>query len=626
MFKKATALFLAILMATLALVGCTPASVGGTDGTTDGTTAPEETTGPYIPVEIPVEKLASYKVVRYEYASNETIALAQKVRNAIGDTLGTKPGLMADTLGKNEEVPATACEILIGYTNRLESTKYQEMMRELDYGVAFENDRIIITGGSDGVLEKAVDFFIEKYVVAGASSIVLNSAAPDVRESRPYMFKALSINGVDIKNYKIVYPKDSDRITYFTAVALADYVNSNLGYKLEVVDDSKEESEYEFLVGVTNRTVSTEAAKISLGDDKYILWQTGNKIVMQGASYYVGAAAGEFVNKYANASGNNVTLDVTGLPTTAKAATFTFPKATSAILMIGDGMGQSHIDMTIKTQKIDEFVAARLPVVTTCKTYSQSVINGVATYTDSAASATALATGYKTLNGYLGMIPVDELTNQSVQNVRELAHSKGYNTAVVTTDVITGATPSGFLCHLDNRNDSAVLQEQIDALVAENAVDYVWGATSSSLRRQLVPKTREALGQISANNENFFIMIEEAYIDKNSHNNDHESTMNCVERYNECIAYCIAFTMLHPTTALIITADHECGGITADGDNYIYTSNNHTNTNVPLFALGGGVKEWVDSTYALENIDVAKHIASIFGATEFGQSGFIPMP
>ncbi len=620
MFKKATALLLAILMVSLALVGCTPANSDGSETTPAGSSS--ETTGPYVPVEISPETLASYAVVRYEYADKETIALAQKVRNAISDAFGTKPALKDDTLGKNEEVAPKAYEILIGYTNRPESTKYKEMLREFDYAVAFENDRIIIVGGCDALLETAVDYFIEKYVVAGASSMVLNSAAPDLVESRAYMFKDISINGVDIKDYKIVYPKTADRITYFTAVALSDYINSNLGFALEVIDDSKEESEYEILVGLTNRTVSQEASKISLGEDKYILWQTDNKIVMQGSSYYVGAAASDFVNNYVNVSGTNVSLDVTTLPTTAKASTFSFPKPTSAILMIGDGMGQSHIDMTVKNQVIDEFVAARLPVVTKCRTYSQSVINGVATYTDSAASATALATGYKTDNGFLGMLP----TGDVIPNVRELAHSLGYNTAVVTTDVITGATPSGFLCHHNDRTDSSVLQGQIDTLVAENAVDFVWGATSSSMRRQLVPYARTALGQISANNEKFFIMIEEAYIDKESHNNDSKDTMTCVQRYNDCIAYCIAFTMLHPTTALIITADHECGGILESEDGYIYTSNNHTNTNVPLFALGGGVKEWINSTYELENIDVAKHIASIFGSNDFGQTGFVPMP
>jgi alkaline phosphatase len=117
-------------------------------------------------------------------------------------------------------------------------------------------------------------------------------------------------------------------------------------------------------------------------------------------------------------------------------------------------------------------------------------------------------------------------------------------------------------------------------------------------------------------------MVEEAYIDKNSHNNDASSTMSCVERYNECISYCIAFTMMHPKTALIITADHECGGIESNGNNFIYTSGNHTNVNVPLFALGGGTREFAQSAYTLENIDVAKFIASIFGQATFGQTGF----
>lgn len=622
MFKKATALFLALIMLTFAFAGC------GSDSSSDATTpdsgtgapsasSPAETTGPYIPVEISKDALANYTIIRSENASSDIISLAQKLRSAIETAIGVKPKLGNDGGDKNNNIPATAKEITIGYVNRPEYAKYKEKLRELEFAVAFENERIVILSGIDANLTAAVDYFIESYV-NGKTSLVLNSAAPDIRQTRPYMFQNISINGVNIRNYKIVYPQGADRITFHTANALADYITSNLGFKLDVVSDLSPETEYEFLVGVTNRTVSQEAAKISVGDDKYILWQTGKKIVMQGASYFVGAAAGEFVNKYLTSTGNNATLNVTNLPTTAKAASFTFPKATSAILMIGDGMGQSHIDMTLNNQKITEFVARRLPVVTTCKTRSQSVVNGVATFTDSAASASALATGYKTDNGYLGMLP----TGESVQNVRELANSLGLNTAVVTSDVITGATPSGFLCHLNNRNDTAALQAQIDALVAEKNVDYLWGAKNEAERKKLVPQTREALRQISAGNEDFFIMIEEAYIDKESHKNDATKTMACVERYNDCIAYCIAFTMLHPTTALIITADHECGGIFANPDGgFDYTSKDHTNTDVPLYALGGGVREWVNSHYELENIDVAKHIASIFGVKDFGLQG-----
>ena len=621
MFKKTISLFLVLTLSLLAVVGCPPAD--NTDATSAPDTSAPEASAMVSPYEITLEKLAEYTVVRGAEASQAQIKAAQTLRNAISETLGTRTAFRDDTIGKNEELPEKAFEILVGTTNRPESAKFAESFkREFDFVIAVENDRVVINGGCDEAVTKAVEHFIKKYVVEGATSIVLDAGKPELVEGRPYMFDSISINGVDINNYTIVYPENTDRITYYTAIALYDYLNTGSGAELNVVADTEAETEYEILVGVTNRAASAEAANISLGEDKYILCQTGSKIVMQGASYFVAAAASDFVNNYVHTDSTHATINVTTLPTTAKASTFTFPKATSAILMIGDGMGQSHIDMTIKNKIIPEFVANRLPVVTTCKTYSQSVTNGAAEYTDSAASATALATGYKTLNSYLGL----DANGQSVMNVRELAHSLGLNTAVVTTDTITGATPSGFLCHHNNRNDTSILKKQIDELLANGAIDYLWGAANSAARPELVQRTREALNNISEYNSDFFIMVEEAYIDKNSHNNDASSTMSCVERYNECISYCIAFTMMHPKTALIITADHECGGILESEDGFIYTSTNHTNTNVPLFALGGGVKEWINSTYSLENIDVAKHIASIFGSNDFGQAGFVPMP
>ena len=101
---------------------------------------------------------------------------------------------------------------------------------------------------------------------------------------------------------------------------------------------------------------------------------------------------------------------------------------------------------------------------------------------------------------------------------------------------------------------------------------------------------------------------------------------DCVVRYNDCIAYVIAFVMLHPYTALIITADHETGGLEKQQDgSYKFTNNTsstywqHTNNNAPIFALGYGVEKLVKAGTVTDNTLVAKHIASIFGDNSFGQ-------
>lgn len=435
----------------------------------------------------------------------------------------------------------------------------------------------------------------------------------------------LSIDGVPLSQYRIVYPAGAERSVgsdlacYYTAIALADYLYENAGIQLEVASDSKEAVTYEILLGQTNRAASKTYVNVSLDKEQYLLLQNGDDIVMMGNSYMVGGAAGALIHTYLTTDKRGEDVNADNLPTTPTPQKFTFQKATSAILMIGDGMGNNHIESTLASGKLKSFIARDLPHQSFCTTASQSVITGKVGYTDSAAAATALATGYKTLNGYVGL----DANKTERQNIRELAHKSGARTGVLTTDDITGATPAGFLCHHNKRSDSAILKQQIDALKDRNKIDYCTGSVSN-----LQTPARDALLKLSKDESNFFMMIEEAHIDKRSHegNKSLGRMQDCVVRYNQCIAYVIAFVMLHPDTALIITADHETGGLARQTDGrYIFTEQvsatswQHTNTNVPIFALGAGVETLVSAGTVTDNTAVAKHIAGIFGATGFGQ-------
>jgi alkaline phosphatase len=285
--------------------------------------------------------------------------------------------------------------------------------------------------------------------------------------------------------------------------------------------------------------------------------------------------------------------------------------------MAGAGMGHNSVNLALKNG-LSEFVAQQLPYVCKAVTKSQSVIDGNASFTDSAAAATALATGYKTTNGYLGVTKY----NKSVQNVRELADAAGAKTAILTTDVITGATPGGFLVHHFSRSDTAILQKQIDALLEAGAIEYCKG----SVDNKLIDETRVALQTISEGDNTFFAMIEEGYIDKHAHNIRIPEVIHTVTRYNESIAYAVQFILCHPGTALVITADHETGGIVESKNSqygYIWTSHTsptyteHTNTNVPIYAVGPETEFFNGKD--TENIDIAKFIASVFSDAAFGQ-------
>ena len=93
-----------------------------------------------------------------------------------------------------------------------------------------------------------------------------------------------------------------------------------------------------------------------------------------------------------------------------------------------------------------------------------------------------------------------------------------------------------------------------------------------------------------------------------------------VASYEEAIAYAIGFTMMHPGTALIITADHECGKLDFNESTgaYRFDSDNHTNANVPLFGLGDGVGEFFAGRTEIDNTEIPKFIAKIFGNNSFG--------
>ena len=374
-------------------------------------------------------------------------------------------------------------------------------------------------------------------------------------------------------------------------------------------------------------------------DGQYVLMQKGDKIVMQGKGIYVGAAVGTFVSKHLPSNGNKKQIEINSLATSASAQTYKFPTTyKNAIIMIGDGMGFNHIEMA-KNGGMAEFYAEQFPNKGKARTRSLTVINGGDQWTDSAAAATALATGYKTYNGKVGV----DKDNKTLKNIRELADEKGAKTAVVTTDVINGATPGGFLAHNANRKVNNVNNPQIEAdikaLVANKKIEYTMGRSSDSVdapNPDILTGARDALDIIAAGGSQFFMMVEGAYIDKDSHNNRYDACVESVKQYNEVIAYMSTFVFCHPDTVLIVTADHETGKLIADSSQkygYRYSNNSsgansssatayrqHTNNDVPVFALGPQTEYF--NGYRVENVCIPHFAAKAFGDNSFGDSNY----
>ena len=423
------------------------------------------------------------------------------------------------------------------------------------------------------------------------------------------------VNGENLAEYTVVIPKDCDKITEYAAENFVFLVNEVLGITLTTVTDEASAVKYEILIGETNREESKTDTELK--DGEYLLFTSGTKIVMKGYGIYVGGACGDFVNKHIKPmlEEGKSKIKINSLSGEPAAQKFTFAdKTTSVIFMIGDGMGNYHVEMGERNGiGMNQFIGRSFPInKVQCKTASLSVLNGDEGCTDSAASATALSTGYKTLNEHIGV----DLNGNTLLNVRELARSKGAKTAVLTTDVITGATPSGYLCHHTSRHDTEILQNQIDTIISNNEIDYIKG----SVEDNLTVETKAALRTVSSG-DSFFVMIEEAYIDKNSHDHNHEGVIHAMKRFNDAATYATEYVLCHPDVALIITADHETGALVRNlglDFGYAFSGYNHTNYTVPVFAMGTGTE--VLNKKTIDNTDLAKFVASVYTSESFGNT------
>jgi len=127
--------------------------------------------------------------------------------------------------------------------------------------------------------------------------------------------------------------------------------------------------------------------------------------------------------------------------------------ARSVILFIGDGMGDSEITIArnYHVGASGRLALDHLPLTGTCTTYSVAEKDPTRPVyvTDSAASATAWATGHKTSNRRLSTAPI---TGQPWPTLVELAQTKGLRTGNVTTAELTDATPAALDSHVNDRS------------------------------------------------------------------------------------------------------------------------------------------------------------------------------
>jgi len=327
-------------------------------------------------------------------------------------------------------------------------------------------------------------------------------------------------------------------------------------------------------------------------------------------------------------------------------------KVRNIILMIGDGMGIAAVTAAQMQNEGRPLAMQRAAVGGFVTTYSAS-----ARVTDSAAAATALACGVKTKNGAVGV----DTQGKPVQTILEKAVKAGLATGLVVTSSITDATPAGFIAHVpsrknqediaaqfvnsginifigggrqyfasrtDGRNIVAEMQAKgytmtttldgalnskstkTGALLADGDLEKVSEGRGDMLPRA-TSKALEVLKAASA--KGFFIMVEGSLIDHGGHANDIDMVVGETLDFDKAVANAFDFADRNPGTLVVVTADHETGGLTlpaASNDTeqhattsdveYLFSSKGHTCTMVPLFAYGtgaenfGGIKDNTD--------------------------------
>lgn len=425
------------------------------------------------------------------------------------------------------------------------------------------------------------------------------------------LFKKTPIlNGVKISEYTIVY--DAEGLDYNKRAAeyIRDTVLERSDIELEIVDDSAPEGECEIVVGETSRAISKELDEPTENFDFSMLVR-GNKIALEADYFIIAAAAYYFVTTYTLEPGY-----VGDIPEGVSILEPIVKEADNIIMLIGDGMGvyQTELfdyldDVSDYSDKEDLFYGYLFPY----KGYSRTAsLSGV---TDSAAGGTALASGYKTYNDYVGL----DRNGNEIKSLTELAAELGKATAVMSTETNTGATPSTFSSHTLSRDNSLEIAEDQAALYKQygTVIDCGYDYYNARYMGVIEKHITDTLAKLDADKDGFFIMYEEAHIDKKSHKNDMEGTFLALIRFNQAIARFMEYAFYHPNTAVLITADHETGGLRPGDDGKLaYSTESHTLDDVPVFAWGIGLNHLDGAT--VENVDIAKAFAAIMGEDSFG--------
>lgn len=306
------------------------------------------------------------------------------------------------------------------------------------------------------------------------------------------------------------------------------------------------------------------------------------------------------------------------------------------ILLIGDGMGVSQVFSGFSANN-DQLYLQYAKYIGFQKTKSKDKYK-----TDSAAGGTAIACGVKTNNGVVGM----DSELKPVKSILIHAAENNKATGMVSACKITHATPASFIAHVKNRGqyeDIArfFVSNHVDLFIGGGLDDFNKRKDAESLLPDLEEKgfqvvtsqeelssisngkiagllspghierypqrgeflplsTKKALDILSKDEDGFFLMVEGSQIDWGGHDNDVGYIVEEMLDFDRTVGEALKFAERDGNTLVIITADHETGGLSVHDASPEegkvegrFTTGSHTSVMVPVFAYGPGAENFI---------------------------------
>lgn len=327
-------------------------------------------------------------------------------------------------------------------------------------------------------------------------------------------------------------------------------------------------------------------------------------------------------------------------------------KVKNVILMIGDGMSLMHV-YTAWAANRGKLWLENAQATGLSKTWAVKKL-----VTDSGSGGTSLATGVKTVYHAVGVDPEGKPLTSLVDVAKELGKDAG----MAVTCRLWDATPCDFCCHNIDRDK----EEELVGDYPTSGVDFVFGggaqkftnrkdgrdifkelqkkgyhvsrtlddffAYEKNSRIFAVPYdkdtplpdergdllARASMKGISLMNQNkngFFMMIEGSQLDDYGHFNQLDLLMKETLDFDKTIGEVMKWAAKDGETLVVVTADHETGGLTLVNGNKdegrvecCFSSKDHTGAMVPVYAFGPGAENF---TGIFENTDVFKKIKKL---------------